>query len=145
MFYDATQTKSPVLSEGVSREKWYRFIVKSPQKLFQGATGVGKSSLANVLMGRDKNYDGKGFDGGCFKVYGLNHGESSVTKKTCQDQGHFLGKWLPRGIVNSYVSAAFEFGFDYFLFVVFEVKHFLQNKFELSATNPILICFCTLK
>jgi predicted GTPase len=58
---------------------------------FQGATGVGKSSLANVLMGRDKNYDGKGFDGGCFKVYGLNHGETSVTKKTCQDQGHFLG------------------------------------------------------
>jgi predicted GTPase len=61
--------------------------------LFQGATGVGKSSLANVLMGRDKNYDGKGFDGGCFKVYGLNHGESSVTKKTCQDQGHFLGNF----------------------------------------------------
>jgi hypothetical protein len=42
-------------------------------------------------MGRDKNYDGRGFDSGCFKVYGLNHGESSVTKKTCQDQGHFLG------------------------------------------------------
>ena len=58
---------------------------------FQGATGVGKSSLANVLLGRDKNYEGHGFDDGCFKVFGLQTGESSVTKKTCQDQGPFLG------------------------------------------------------
>ena len=35
VFYDATQTKSPVLSEGVSREKWYRFIVKSPKNYFR--------------------------------------------------------------------------------------------------------------
>lgn len=63
----------------------------SPRIVILGATGVGKSSLADVLMGRDKNYDGRGFDSGCFKVYGLNNGETSVTKKTCQDQGHFLG------------------------------------------------------
>ena len=59
--------------------------------IFQGATGVGKSSLANVLMGRDKNYEGLGFEDGCFKVFGLQTGQTSVTKKTCQDQGHFLG------------------------------------------------------
>ena len=84
---------------------------------FQGATGVGKSSLANVLMGRDKNYDGKGFDGGCFKVYGLNHGETSVTKKTCQDQGHFLGNMSnpvftiidTPGFGNNLVSFSFSF------------------------------------
>ncbi len=56
-----------------------------------GATGVGKSSLANVLMGRDKNYNGAGFDDGCFEVYGLDNRGTSVTKATCADQGHFLG------------------------------------------------------
>jgi predicted GTPase len=64
-----------------------------PDLKFQGATGVGKSSLANVLLGRDKNYEGHGFDDGCFKVFGLQTGDSSVTKKTCQDQARPI---LPR-------------------------------------------------
>jgi len=66
---------------------------RSPRIVILGATGVGKSSLANVLMGRDKNYNGIGFEEGCFKVFGLQSGETSVTKKTCEDQGHFLGNF----------------------------------------------------
>jgi hypothetical protein len=57
----------------------------------KGSTGVGKSSLANVLLGRDRNYMGDGFADGCFKVYGLNINSNPVTKKTCEDHGHFLG------------------------------------------------------
>lgn len=49
---------------------------------------MGKSSLANVLLGRDKNYDGAGYHNGCFKV---KTGLDAITKSTCAAQGYFLG------------------------------------------------------
>jgi len=60
----------------------------SPRIVILGATGVGKSSLANVLVGRDKNYGGANFRNGCFKV---SAGLDSITKRTCADQGYWLG------------------------------------------------------
>ena len=53
-----------------------------------GATGAGKSSLANVLLGRDKNYEGGKFENGCFRV---STGLDSITKDTCADQGYWMG------------------------------------------------------
>ncbi len=74
-----------------SRENINRNYSSNRFFFLSGATGVGKSSLANVLLGRDKNYDGRGHANGCFKVMGLNNGGTSVTKETCPDTGHMLG------------------------------------------------------
>ena len=62
----------------------------TPRVVLLGASGVGKSSLGNVLLGRDRNYQGQGFSLGCFGV-GNARTESSHTQYPCIDTGFFLG------------------------------------------------------
>ena len=54
-----------------------------------GPAGVGKSSLANVLLGRDKNYESPG-PRLCFTVSAGSR-RGGVTQETCAQSGPWLG------------------------------------------------------
>ena len=62
------QTQTLILVPGARRVPDNEDLFPSPRIVILGSVGVGKSSLANVLVGRDKNYNGRSFNNGCFKV-----------------------------------------------------------------------------
>lgn len=85
--YHRSNLGSPRAKVKVTNEDDYA----SPRIIILGATGVGKSSLANVLRGRDKNWPGNDPETGCFRVWGLEHRTTAITRATCQSQERWLG------------------------------------------------------
>jgi len=66
-----------------------------PRFVIIGPTGAGKSSLANVLLGRDKEFQNPAEDKKCFTVGAFaNDSKDGVTQETC----HETGSWLGRGL-----------------------------------------------
>lgn len=102
-----------------------------------GETGVGKSSLANVLLGRSEDYDGKGFENGCFKAGGLNVNGSVVTKSTCFDTGPYLGK-----ISNPNITLIDTPGFgDKMEAEIKTINGLVEKLKHIQYVNLFLICF----
>ena len=68
-------------------------VIPGKRILILGESGVGKSSLANVLLGRHHQFNGTGHLDGCFEVgWGGKNDGKGVTRATCYDTQHWLGK-----------------------------------------------------
>ena len=102
-----------------------------------GETGVGKSSLANVLLGRSKNHTGEGFKNGCFKAGGLHVDGSVVTKSTCSDTGPYLGN-----ISNPNITLIDTPGFgDEMKAEINTINGLVEKLKQIQYVNMFLICF----
>jgi len=72
-------------------ENWREF--PCPRIVILGTAGVGKSSLANILIGRDKNYKNPNNSEECFSVgFKPKPGNAGLTQHSCIANGPWLGK-----------------------------------------------------
>ena len=88
LLHNVSVTCSARINENVTNaNRW-----PIPRIIIIGKSGAGKSSLGNVLMGRDRNFNGTGFESGCFKsdVSQPTQGQK-ITSQTCADVKPWLG------------------------------------------------------
>jgi len=72
-------------------DNWEKY--PCPRIVILGPAGAGKSSLSNVLIGRDKNYQNPDKERECFTVsYQADPGKGGVTQETCHEVGPWLGE-----------------------------------------------------
>ena len=86
IFILATWTINALPLNEVKNEEEY----PSPRIVILGGVGVGKSSLANILLGRNETYqntDGRN----CFTVGTI---DNDLTTETCIEVGQYLGHIL---------------------------------------------------
>ena len=106
-----------------------------------GQTGVGKSSLTNILLGRDGQYKGEGFNNGCFQVGWNNEGNEGgvITTDTCYDTGYYLGKNDSNPKVTVIDTPGFGDKMDAEVKTINRLVDVLKN--DVKYVNVFVICF----
>ena len=120
LFLSLRTTESIKLSEGE--------ILPEPRIVILGATGVGKSSLANVILGCQPDSDDCLFE--------VCSGANSCTKETSYSIGNFIGTGEPVTIVD---TPGFGDSDNDDSKLIDEMVNFLKN--TLNTTNTFLLCF----
>lgn len=110
----------------------------TPRIVILGAMGVGKSTLANVLLGRDRNSNGTQYKDGCFNVSVTNLMDTSMTKDVCHASAHLLGD---KSLSKITVIDTPGFG-DYVIEEEGKIKHLVTElRDKIKSVNAFMIVF----